>query len=83
VIVVALFSFLAYWNDFFNPLIYLKSDNLFTLALGLQMFQGVYTSQWDLLMAASTVVVLPCVIVFLVGQKVYHSVELKDKFRNS
>jgi multiple sugar transport system permease protein len=71
VIVVALFSFLAYWNDFFNPLIYLKSDRLFTLALGLQMFQGVYTSQWDLLMAASTVVVLPSVIVFLVGQKYF------------
>jgi multiple sugar transport system permease protein len=71
VIVVALFSFLAYWNDFFNPLIYLKSDQLFTLALGLQMFQGVYTSQWDLLMAASTAVVLPCVIVFLVGQKYF------------
>jgi multiple sugar transport system permease protein len=71
VIVVALFSFLGYWNDFFYPLIYLKSDSLFTLALGLQMFQGVYTSQWDLLMAASTVVVLPCVIVFLIGQKYF------------
>jgi multiple sugar transport system permease protein len=71
VIVVALFSFLGYWNDFFYPLIYLRSDSLFTLALGLQMFQGVYSSQWELLMAASTVVVLPCVIVFLIGQKYF------------
>ncbi len=54
-----------------NPLIYLKSSSNFTLALGLQQFQGVYTAQWDLLMAASTVVVLPCVIVFLVGQKYF------------
>jgi multiple sugar transport system permease protein len=71
VIVVALFSFLASWNDFMGPLIYLKSDQLFTLALGLQMFQGSYTAQWDLLMAASAAVVLPCVIVFLIGQRYF------------
>ncbi|RUT43426.1 carbohydrate ABC transporter permease [Paenibacillus anaericanus] len=71
IIVVALFSFLGSWNDFMGPLIYLKSDNLFTLALGLQMFQGSYTAQWDLLMAASAAVVLPCVIVFLVGQRYF------------
>ncbi|MEC0169143.1 carbohydrate ABC transporter permease [Paenibacillus graminis] len=71
VIVVALFSFLASWNDFMGPLIYLKSDSLFTLALGLQMFQGSYTAQWDLLMAASATVVLPCVIVFLAGQRYF------------
>ncbi|MDF2835326.1 MAG: carbohydrate transporter permease [Paenibacillus sp.] len=71
VIVVALFTFLGTWNDFMGPLIYLKSDHLFTLALGLQMFQGSYTAQWDLLMAASAAVVLPCVIVFLVGQRYF------------
>lgn len=71
IIVVAIFSFLGSWNDFMGPLIYLKSDNLFTLALGLQMFQGSYTAQWDLLMAASAAVVLPCVIVFLVGQRYF------------
>ncbi|GLX67085.1 carbohydrate ABC transporter permease [Paenibacillus glycanilyticus] len=71
VIVVALFTFLASWNDFMGPLIYLKSDSRFTLALGLQMFQGSYNAQWDLLMAASTAVVLPCVIVFLIGQRFF------------
>ncbi len=71
IIVVSLFCFLASWNDFMGPLIYLKSENLFTLALGLQMFQGTYTAQWDLLMAASAAVVLPCVIVFLIGQKYF------------
>ncbi len=71
VIVVALFTFLGSWNDFMGPLIYLKSDSRFTLALGLQMFQGSYTAQWDLLMAASATVVLPCVIVFLVGQRYF------------
>lgn len=71
VIVVSLFTFLNAWNDFFGPLIYLKSNEKFTLALGLQMFQGAYTSQWDLLMAASAAVVLPCVVVFLIGQKYF------------
>ncbi|WP_172194190.1 carbohydrate ABC transporter permease [Saccharibacillus qingshengii] len=71
IIVVSLFCFLATWNDFMGPLIYLKSENLFTLALGLQMFQGTYTAQWDLLMAASAAVVLPCVVVFLIGQKYF------------
>lgn len=71
VIVVALFTFLTSWNDFMGPLIYLKSDSRFTLALGLQMFQGTYSAQWDLLMAASATVVLPCVVVFLIGQKYF------------
>jgi multiple sugar transport system permease protein len=71
VIVVALFTFLGSWNDFMGPLIYLKSDSNFTLALGLQMFQGSYTAQWDLLMAASAIVVMPCVLVFLIGQRYF------------
>jgi multiple sugar transport system permease protein len=70
-IVVGLFTFLGTWNDFMGPLIYLKSDKLFTVALGLQMFQGTYTAQWELLMAASTVVILPCVLVFLIGQRYF------------
>ncbi|MFC4099458.1 carbohydrate ABC transporter permease [Paenibacillus xanthanilyticus] len=71
IIVISLFTFLGAWNDFFGPLIYLKSTEKFTLALGLQMFQGSYTSQWDLLMAASAAVVLPCVVVFLLGQRYF------------
>ncbi|PQP86958.1 MULTISPECIES: carbohydrate ABC transporter permease [unclassified Paenibacillus] len=71
VIVVALFTFLGTWNDFMGPLIYLKSDSRFTLALGLQMFQGSYSAQWDLLMAASAVVILPCVVIFLLGQRYF------------
>lgn len=68
-IVVGLFAFLFHWNDFFGPLIYLKDNHLYTLALGLQQFQGTYSSEWGLLMAASTLVVMPCVIIFMIGQK--------------
>ncbi|HLU23255.1 MAG TPA: carbohydrate ABC transporter permease [Bacillaceae bacterium] len=70
-IVVGLFSFLASWNDFFGPLIYLNDENLYTLALGLQHFQGSYNAEWSLLMAASAVVILPCIIVFMVCQKYF------------
>ncbi len=71
VIVVGIFAFMFYWNDFFGPLIYLSKPINYTLALGLQLFRSMYFSQWNLLMAASTVVILPCIIIFLIGQKYF------------
>lgn len=68
-IVIALFSFMANWNDFFNPLIYLSDQNKYTLAIGLQQLQGQYVSAWNIIMAASTAVVIPCIVVFMLGQK--------------
>lgn len=68
---VVLFTFMWTWNDFFGPLIYLKDSSKFTLALGLQMFMGRNVSQWNLLMAASTVVIIPMIVVFFIGQKAF------------
>lgn len=68
-IVVALFTFLNCWNDFFAPLIYLNDQNKFTLALGLLQFRGNYSSKWNLMMAASTIVVTPCIIIYIIGQR--------------
>jgi multiple sugar transport system permease protein len=70
-IVVGLFSFLNNWNDFMNPLIYMESEKNYTLALGLQLFKGMYNAQWHLTMAASVVVLFPALIVFLIGQKYF------------
>ncbi len=70
-VVVGLFSFMYYWNDFLGPLVYLNSDKNFTLSLGLQLFRGMYNAQWELMMAASTVVIAPVLIVFLLGQKYF------------
>ncbi len=67
--VVGIFTFLNTWNDFLGPLIYLNDERKFTLALGLLQFQGMYSAQWHLMMAAATLVILPTVIVFLIGQK--------------
>lgn len=69
IVVVAIFTFMYHWNDFFNPLIYLSDDKKFTLAIGLQQLQGQYVSAWHIIMAASTIVVFPCLVVFLLGQK--------------
>ncbi len=71
VIVVALFQFLGVWNDFLGPLVYVNKDSMFTLALGLQQFIGYYTAQWELLMAAATMVLIPPILLFLLGQKYF------------
>lgn len=71
IIVVSLFSFLYYWNDFFTPLIYLEDVKKYTIAVGLRQFVGQYVAQWPLLMAASTVATLPAVLVFVLGQKYF------------
>ena len=68
-IVVALFTFLGSWNDFFGPIIYLNTKEKFTLAVGLLQFRGDYATKWNLLMAASTIVVAPCIIIYLIGQR--------------
>lgn len=70
-IVVGLFSFMGSWNDFLGPLVYLNDSNKFTLSLGLMQFNGMYTAQWQYMMAASAVVVLPIVIIFFLGQKYF------------
>lgn len=68
-IVVGLFTFLNNWNDYLAPMIYLSSEKNYTLMLGLTLFQGAYSSQWNLMMAAVCLVVLPSLIVFMIAQK--------------
>ncbi len=66
---LSIFTFLTSWNDFFNPLIYLNSQNLFTLPLALSLFTDQSGTQWNLLMAASVIATAPLLIVFFVAQK--------------
>lgn len=68
--VVALFTFMGTWNDFLGPLIYLLDQRTFTLALGLQFYQSQHGgTQWNMLMAACTVVVAPVIVLFFFTQK--------------
>ncbi|HLF73953.1 MAG TPA: carbohydrate ABC transporter permease [Anaerolineales bacterium] len=66
---VGMLSFLYYWNDFISPLLYLRSQALFTLPLGLLQLQEMDKTNWPLLMAASVVMTLPAVIVFSLLQR--------------
>ena len=70
-VTVAIFTFTSCWNDFMGPLIYLSSEEKYTAALGLRSFIGMYTGQWHYLMAASTVLVIPVIILFAFCQKIF------------
>lgn len=71
VVTVAVFTFMSVWNDFFTPLLYLNSRELFTVALGLTAYQGEGFTHWDYMMAASTVAILPVLAVFLIFQRYF------------
>lgn len=65
---ITVFTFMGAWNDFNGPLIYLYDANKYTLSLGLSFFKGLYTSKWNLLMAATVLVMLPILIIFFLAQ---------------
>jgi multiple sugar transport system permease protein len=70
--VVALFSFLGVWNDFLGPLVYIQRPEQYTLALGLAAFETrIGGTEWQLLMAASTLVCLPTLILFFLTQRTF------------
>lgn len=71
IITMCIFQVQTAWNDFLGPLIYLNREPLFTMQLGLQFFQGQYTGTWNLLMAASTVILVPVIVIFYFGQKLF------------
>ena len=70
---VTVFSFIGSWNDLWGPLIYLHDDALLTMPLGLLNFIGTsgrtQGSPWQLVMAVSTVMMIPIVILFFLAQK--------------
>lgn len=71
IITVTLLSFMGFWNDFMTPLIYLHSMENYTLAIGVMQFQGALTVYWGPMMAASTLMLLPLIIIFFTGQKYF------------
>ena len=67
---LAIFTFLAAWNDLLRPLIYLPANlNLTTLTVGLSLFQTQYAGKWTLMMAGSLVSVLPVMVIFFLAQR--------------
>lgn len=69
---IALFSFLGSWNDFFGPLLYIvENENLWTLGIGLNAFQGIHHVNTNMMMTASALFMAPVIIIFFFSQKVF------------
>jgi multiple sugar transport system permease protein len=69
--VVAVFTWLATWNDFFGPLVYLSDPNMYPLSMGLFAFQSQRSTEWALLMGASVLVTLPLIVLFAFTQRYF------------
>lgn len=68
---LTIFTFVATWNDFLGPMIYLRTDTKKTIQLGLRMFISQYAAEYGLIMAASVIALIPVLIIFLSLQKYF------------
>lgn len=68
---LAVLTFMFTWDDFLWPLIITNSDHMRTIQLGLQMLRGEYTLNWEILMAGSTVALIPVFILFAFSQRFF------------
>jgi ABC-type glycerol-3-phosphate transport system permease component len=71
VFTMTILTFLASWNEFFSPLIYLSEMKKYTVTLGLTLFRGEFVTYWNWLMAASVVAILPCLLIFMLFQRYF------------
>ena len=69
--VIAIFTFLNHWTEFMGPLIYLNSDEMRTVALGVALNKGVFAVKLNYLMAASAVMTVPVVVLFFAAQRYF------------
>lgn len=65
----AILRFIWTWNDYQNPLIFVRSEKLFTIPLAMQKFTSMSGEFYSLIMAAAVSAILPLLIVFIIGQK--------------
>ena len=65
------FTFMGSWGSFMWPLIVTNSMEKKTLPIGLASFQGLYTTDWTLLMAGSIIVLIPVLLIFIFNQRFF------------
>lgn len=70
-VAVGLLAFILYWSDFITPLLYLKSQSLYTLPVGLRQLQEMDRANWPLLMAGSVIMTAPVIVLFLIVQRYF------------
>ena len=68
---IVIFQFMYAWNDLLSPLIYIHDQDLMTLSIGLQVFKSSRATEWNLVLAASSLMTLPIVVVFFAAQKYF------------
>jgi len=66
---VGIYNFIGTWNDFFFPLIFLRTKSKYTIPLGVMQFFGEFTNQWDMLFSSLTIAIVPVIIIFMVASK--------------
>lgn len=71
ILAVGLFQFMGSWTDFMGPLIYLTDEAQYTLSLGLQQFQSQMGTEWGLMMAVSTMMTFPIIVLFFFLQRTF------------
>ena len=71
--VLAIFTFLARWNDYLLPLLVLNRQAMFTLPIGITNFIGEYRAEWSLVMAVALISIVPPVLLFLFFQRYFVS----------
>ncbi|MGW3540417.1 carbohydrate ABC transporter permease [Nocardia niigatensis] len=71
VMILAVLTWITVWNDFLWPLIMIQRNDYATATLGLVRLQGQYTTNWPLLMAAATVLLLPLLLVYAFAQRAF------------
>jgi len=78
---VGIFNFVSVWNDFFFPLIFIRSAAFRTIPLGLSLFFGEYSIQWHLLFAALMIAMVPTIVVFLLFSRQFIQGVMAGAFR--
>lgn len=68
---LAIFTFMGSWNEFLWPLIIMTKESMYTLPVALANLNGQYNTEWGLLMAASVVVILPVLLLFISLQRYF------------
>lgn len=71
ILTLGIFSFIGNWNNFIGPLIFLNSEEKFTLPVIINSFRTVYYVDWGLLMAAACIAVVPALLIYLLTQRFF------------
>jgi multiple sugar transport system permease protein len=68
---LGLLTFVNTWNDYMGPFIYLSSNQLWTVQIGLRSFIGQYSAQYAMIMAGSVISIIPIFVIFMAGQRYF------------